>query len=168
MGKSYCRLSATERVTIMLMLRDGRGVNEIARTLGRRPSTISREIRRQPYDGRLPYEATRAEDHAFAMRWRCRNKRKLRADSALFARVAGDLRRGWSPLQIAGRLARMHPDDPPKRVSHETIYRALYVLPRGELRRELFGLFATAASKPLAALARAEAARPIARGAAHR
>jgi len=51
--------------------------------------------------------------------------------------VAAYLRQGWSPLQIAGRLRRMHPDDAARRVCHETIYRALYALPRGALRREL-------------------------------
>lgn len=137
MGMHYKRLSGTDRISIMLMVRDGHGVNEIARRLGRSGSTICREIRRQPYDGQLPYEATRAMDHARWARWRCRNKRKLKAESGLFATVASLLRRGWSPMQIAGRLKRMHPDDASLRVCHETIYRGLYVLPRGELRREL-------------------------------
>ena len=47
------------------------------------------------------------------------------------------IRVGWSPEQIAGRLERMNPDDPSKQVSHETIYAALYSLPKGELRKEL-------------------------------
>jgi IS30 family transposase len=137
MGTNYSRLSQTERVTIMLMRREGEGVRSIARSLARHASTISRELKRQPEHGVLPYMATRAEGHAFAMRVRCRNKRKLHPEDALFARVAADLRSGWSPSQIAGRLARMHPKDAGQRVCHETIYRALYVLPRGELRREL-------------------------------
>lgn len=137
MGASYSRLSSTERVTIMLMLRGGEGMRGIARSLGRHASTISREVRRQPDHGALPYMATRAEGHAFAMRVRCRNPRKLRPGGALFATVAAYLRSGWSPSQIAGRLQRVYAGDPTRRVSHETIYRALYVLPRGELRREL-------------------------------
>ncbi len=137
MGAKYRRLDETERVTIMLMLHDGRGVCEIARRLGRSPGTISREINRQPFAGELRYEATQAQAEAFYQQRQCRNRRKLEPDSELFATVASYLRAGWSPLHIAGRLGRMHGDDPTKRVSHETIYRALYVLPRGGLRREL-------------------------------
>jgi len=55
----------------------------------------------------------------------------------LFEHVAGQLRSGWSPLQIAGRLRRMEPADRPGTACHETIYGALYALPRGELRKEL-------------------------------
>jgi IS30 family transposase len=137
MGASYVRLSDDERVSIMLMLQKKCGVNEIARNLGRSPSTISREIRRQPLHGELVYEATRAMQHARVSRWRCRNRRKLLPGNALFRTLSRWLHRGWSPAQIAGRLKRMHPEDPERRVSHETIYHSLYVLPRGELRREL-------------------------------
>ena len=137
MGQKYSQFSQIERVTIMLMRRDGSGIREIARQLGRAPSSVSREVRRQPDVRSLPYEATRAQAQAFARSRRCRNPRKLRIDSALFQWVVQQLRMGWSPSQIAGRLARMHPDDPAQRVSHETIYLALYALPRGELRREL-------------------------------
>lgn len=137
MGASYSRLGCAERVTIMLMRREGKAVRSIARSLGRHASTISRELKRQPDHGILPYMATRAEGHAFAMRVRCRNRRKLRVGGRLFATVAAYLRSGWSPLQIAGRLKRMHEGDPKLSVCHETIYRALYALPRGELRREL-------------------------------
>src|SRR3569832_2807677 len=137
MDGTYSRLNASERVTIMLMLKANRAVREVARTLGRSPSTISREIRRQPLFGQLPYEASRAAHQAKGMRRSCRNRRKLGPRTALFATVCRQLRRGWSPSQIAGRLKWMHPDEPKRRVSHETIYRALYVLPRGGLRREL-------------------------------
>ncbi|MGH8541160.1 MAG: IS30 family transposase [Stenotrophobium sp.] len=137
MGQKYSHLVSTERATIMLMLRDGKGVNEIARMLSRSASTISREIRRQVYYGKLPYECSRAANHAFAQRIRSRNPRKLKPGKPLFDKVAGQLRMGYSPLQIAGRLALMNPDDPTQRVCHETIYVALYALPRGEIRREL-------------------------------
>lgn len=66
-----------------------------------------------------------------------RGRRKLLPGSPLFAHVASQLRQGWSPLQIAGRLRRMDPATSPGTVSHETIYTALYALPHGELRREL-------------------------------
>ena len=137
MGEKYSHLGATERATIMLMLRDRHSVRAIARTLCRNPATISREIRRQPHHGELPYEATRADAHAFAQSRRSRNKPKLRPGTPLFETVVQFLREGWSPLQIAGRLRRMEPENTPCRVCHETIYLALYALPRGELRREL-------------------------------
>jgi len=137
MGSNYSHLTPTERATIMLMLRDGKGVNQIARMIGRAASTVSREIQRQPQRDALPYEATRAAAHAFAQSRRCRNPRKLRPGKPLFDKVAGYLRMGWSPLQIAGRLKRMHPDDATQTACHETIYVALYALPRGELRRDL-------------------------------
>ena len=63
--------------------------------------------------------------------------RKLIPGRALFDAVADQIRQGWSPLQIAGRLRRMDPADSPGTVCHETIYTALYALPRGELKREL-------------------------------
>ncbi|MGY4397309.1 IS30 family transposase [Sphingomonas sp. UYAg733] len=66
-----------------------------------------------------------------------KRRRKLRSGTALFDTVVGYVREGWSPLQIAGRLRRMEADDRSQRVSHETIYLALYALPRGELRRAL-------------------------------
>ncbi|MBX9885053.1 MAG: IS30 family transposase, partial [Novosphingobium sp.] len=66
-----------------------------------------------------------------------RGRRKLIPDSPLFEHVASQLRGGWSPLQIAGRLRRMEPNERAGTVCHESIYTALYALPRGELRREL-------------------------------
>jgi IS30 family transposase len=91
----------------------------------------------EPERRTLPYEATRAAAQAFWKSRRSRNPRKLKPGGALFETVAGHLRQGWSPLHIAGRLRRMHPDDGSRSVCHETIYVALYALPRGELRREL-------------------------------
>jgi IS30 family transposase len=137
MGAHYSHLGSTERATIMLMLRSRHSMRAIARMLCREPSTISREIRRQPLHGELPYEATRAAAHAFCQSRRSRNRPKLRPGTPLFETIAQYLREGWSPLQIAGRLRRMEPDDARERVCHETIYLALYALPRGELRREL-------------------------------
>jgi IS30 family transposase len=137
MGASYSHLNDAERATTMVMRDAGCGVRTMARRLSRAASTISREVRRQPYFATLPYEATRAADHAHWQSCQSRNRRKLRPGGALFAVVAKRLRQGWSPLQIAGRLRRMHRDDASQRVCHETIYLALYALPRGELRREL-------------------------------
>jgi IS30 family transposase len=68
---------------------------------------------------------------------RVRGSIKLKPDSPLLNRVRGLMAMGWSPEQVAGRLRRMNPDEPACHVSHETIYCAIYALPRGELRREL-------------------------------
>src|SRR5579883_3591285 len=131
MGEHYGHLNDAERATIMVMLEHGAGVRAIARKLSRSQSTVSREIRRQPYQGALPYEATRAAAHAHWQRCQSRNRRKLPPGEPLFAAVAQRLRQGWSPLQIAGRLRRMHPEEANRRVCHETLYVALYALPRG-------------------------------------
>lgn len=105
----------------------------IAAALDRSPSTISRELRRNRHDA--GYDALDAT-HAARQRRR-RGARKLRPDSALFRGVADGLMLGWSPLQIAGRLARMDDASTIGTVSPETIYRTIYALPRGELRKQL-------------------------------
>lgn len=137
MGKFYSHLSDSDRVSIMFLVRRGEGVRSIARELGRDPGTISRELARHPRKGAAGYEAGLAQAAAALRRQPCRNPRKLRPGGALFQTVAGHLRQGWSPGQIAGRLRAMHPTEPAQRVCHETIYLALYALPKGELRRDL-------------------------------
>jgi IS30 family transposase len=110
----------------------------IARRLKRDPGTISRELRRNAFVGTDRYDACGVFFAALARRSHARRGgRKLVPGTALFTTVATHLRQGWSPSQIAGRLHRMEPADPRQRVSHESIYVALYALPRGELRRDL-------------------------------
>ena len=62
---------------------------------------------------------------------------KLGPDTILFGVVEHFLREGWSPEQIAGTMQRQYPQQPEQRVSHETIYNALYVMPKGALRTDL-------------------------------
>lgn len=81
------------------------------------------------------YDAVRAARATLARRRR--GSIKLKAGSLLLSRVRGLMAMGWSPEQVAGRLRRMNPDDLASHVSHETIYFAIYALPRGELRSEL-------------------------------
>ena len=134
----YRHLSYVERLEIADAKRRGLSLRAIARRLGRDPGTISRELGRNlwPFDG--GYNPWHAMSGALARRSvGRRGLRKLRPDTALFAHVATQLREGWSPMQIAGRQRLMEPDDQRGRASHETIYVALYALPRGELRREL-------------------------------
>lgn len=107
--------------------------------MGRSASTVYREMSRNA----TPAGAYRpAAAHALARQRRSRAKaptRKLGAslDTPLGRHVRLELQRTFSPEQIAGRLRRMHPDDPSQRVSHETIYSAIYLMPRGELRSEI-------------------------------
>ena len=134
MGSSYNHLSVEERNAIQTGLNLGQSRRALARALGRAPSSVSREARR---GGGPSYDAARAARQARARRRR--GIRKLVPGSALEREVRAELQRGWSPEQIAGRLKRMHPDEPSERVSHETVYAYIYAQPRGELRQLLIG-----------------------------
>jgi transposase, IS30 family len=128
------RLSYEERAQIAARLECGQGVRQIARALGRSPSTVSREIARNGGPGR--YRPVRAEQRA---RYCARRPKagKLLGRPGLLAVVEAGLERLWSPEQISARLKADHPDDEEMRISHETIYRSLYVQSRGELRWQL-------------------------------
>jgi transposase, IS30 family len=127
-------LSFAEREEIALARARGESIRAIARRLGRSPSTISRELRRNA--GRGGYRATTA--HALAYERASRPKpAKLATNLVLRQVVQDDLRRRFSPEQIAGRLRRRFPEDPEMWVSTETIYQSLYVQSRGALKREL-------------------------------
>ena len=132
--RSPLRLRWSEREEISRGLRGGESVRQIARRLGRVPSTISREIRRNGGPGE--YRGHRAQAAARARERRPRSTRLARSPR-LRAEVERMLRLHWSPVQISRRLRLEHPADEEMRVSHETIYRALYIQGRGELRREL-------------------------------
>lgn len=133
MSKGYQRMSLAEREELSLCHAQGLGVRAIARQLGRSPSTISRELARNRTG--FYYRAVTAQNKASK---RCfRKPRRLAVDSRLRHTVFRLLRRQWSPQQIRDRLRRQHPHEPSLQVSAETIYSYLYVLPRGELRREL-------------------------------
>src|ERR1022692_4146835 len=134
--KHYKQLSPEERATIMLMTREGKGVREVGRFLNRSPSIISRETDRD-FGVETDYDASLAGAQASLLRIRPRKGLKLVVGGALFGVVVGNLKKKWSPEQIAGTLKVLHPDRPSERVSHETIYHTLYAMPRGELRREL-------------------------------
>ncbi len=145
MGTNYEHLTAEERATLMVMRADGCSQRAVARSLGRSPSTISRELARNASCCKpvcdttavAPYDASLAGKRALVLRQEPRRSPKLAADTVLFAVMQDYLREGWSPEQIAGMLKRTWPDDPSKTVSHETIYTALYVMPRGGLRKDL-------------------------------
>lgn len=106
----------------------------IGRRLQRPTSTISREVRR--HGGRLGYRAATA-DRAAWHRARRPKRCRLAQQPRLRAIVAAALTRDWSPQQIAAWLRRHYPDNPEMQVSHETIYRSLFVQARGVLKRDL-------------------------------
>lgn len=119
------------------MLAQGCSLRTIARMLGRCPSTVSSEVNAGGTN-RWTYRAARAQRRAQRnARKRKRGKRKLLLRPRLRRYVHAKLRRRWSPEEIARRLAAEYPDDESMRVSPEAIYAYLYVLPRGELKREL-------------------------------
>ena len=135
-------LGFAEREEIALLRASGAGVRQIARTLGRSPSTISRELRRVqhhrgPGDYHRPrYRASTAQTDA-DRRARRPKPAKLATNLRLRREVQDRLSLNHSPEQIARRLREDFPEDPEMRVSHETIYQSLYVQGRGALKREL-------------------------------
>jgi hypothetical protein len=132
--RSRLALTAQEREEISRGIAQHETVRRLAQRLHRAPSTISREIRR--HGGRPTYRAQRADRRAWA---RARRPKvcRLATRPVLRRLIAEKLTRQWSPQQIAGWLRRAFPSDPDRHVSHETIYRSLFVQSRGVLKREL-------------------------------
>ena len=123
-------------MTIASMSQQGSGPRALGRLLGRHPSTISRELRRNAVAGSA-YAAHSAQVLTVARRRAARPARKLDLRSVAWAVVMTLLDWKWSPQQIAGTLKWVFPDQPEHHISHETIYTAIYAQPRGELRRQL-------------------------------
>ena len=132
----YRRLSSTEREEVSRGLAQGTRLSAIARRLGRAPSTIAREVRYN--SGKSGYRAFSAGNRA-NLRASSRNqgKSRLTRDDRLRGYVMEKLRKRWSPREIVKRLAAEYPDDMSLRISHEAIYRYIYVLPRGSLKTTL-------------------------------
>jgi IS30 family transposase len=156
-GRERPRLSHDEREQIMVGTSRGESIRSIARRLGRAPSTIMRELdkngrrreapgryraqyrfgaRRGGWDARSRYSARIAQRRS-EQRARRPKTGKLGRCAVLTAEVQALLVKKYSPAQIAAVLTATYPDRPELQVSHETIYKALYVQGRGELRREL-------------------------------
>jgi len=132
--RSQRALSLSEREEISRGVVAGYSMRSIAARLGRAPSTVSRELCRNGGYGR--YRATVADKQAWDRALRPKAC-KLAAHPRLQQVVAGKLGANWSPEQIAGWLKRTYPDDETYQVSHETIYRSLFVQARGVLKKEL-------------------------------
>jgi IS30 family transposase len=129
-------LNEDERIHIADRRREDASIREIARELGRSPSTISRELRRNGHLGTGAYRPHAAQRRADARRPRPKTS-KIAADGERRDFVQEHLTLRWSPEQICHARKEHFPDRPEMHVVHETIYQALYVQGRGELRREL-------------------------------
>jgi len=127
-------LTLAEREEISRAIALDQSARSIARLLGRSPSSVSREISRN--GGYDRYRAAPADEQAWN-RARRPKRCKLATNSRLRRSVAEKLRLNWSPEQIAGWLKRTYPEDESCQVSHETIYRSLFVQARGVLKKEL-------------------------------
>jgi IS30 family transposase len=132
--RSQRTLTLAEREEISRGVASGSSIREIARGLGRAASTVSREVAR--HGGRPAYRVSEADQRAWTLALRpkaCQlaRHRKLRLI------VASKLIQNWSPQQISGWLKRRYPSNESMRVSHETLYRSLFIQARGVLKKEL-------------------------------
>jgi IS30 family transposase len=132
--RSRLVLTMAEREEISRGVVAGHSFRSIASALGRAASTVSREIRRN--GGRHRYRASEADQAAWDRAHRPKTC-KLAGNRALARIVASKLQLQWSPRQIAGWLKRTYADDENYQVSHETIYRSLFIQARGALKKEL-------------------------------
>jgi len=132
--RSRLALTLAEREEISRAVAAGHSIRSMATLLGRAPSTISREIQRN--GGQQWYRASQADQAAWDRAQRPKPC-KLVQNRSLAGIVAGRLQSLWSPEQIAGWLKRTYPDDEARHVSHETIYRSLFIQARGALKKEL-------------------------------
>lgn len=132
--RSRLALTSPEREEISRGLSSGESIRQIASRLARAPSTISREIARN--GGRRKYRATAADSAAWSRAVRPKSCR-LAVHKGLQRVVAEQLSLEWSPEQISGWLKVQFPHDETMRISHETIYRSLFIQARGVLKKEL-------------------------------
>lgn len=132
--RSARSLTLAEREEISRSIAVGRSLRSIALRLGRAPSTVSREVQRN--GGVRSYRASQADEAAWN---RARRPKicKLASNRALARLVAGRLKLQWSPEEIAAWLRRTYPHDENHQVSHETIYKTLFIQARGALKKEL-------------------------------
>ena len=134
-------LALEEREEISRGIAADRSIRRIAARLGRAPSTVTREVRR--HGGRSAYRASEADSDAWDRALRPKPCR-LASCPELRWRVAQKLTLQWSPEQISGWLKREFPADEGMQLSHETIYRSLFVQTRGVLKKELMAHLRTA------------------------
>lgn len=129
-------LDREERYELVRLLEAGCSQREIARRMGRSPSTICRELARNRDPRTGQYQPEQAHTLAW-QRQRRPKQSKIASDKRLRGEVQALLGKRMSPEQVSGRLKVLYPDNHQMRISHESIYRSIYVYPRGELAREL-------------------------------
>lgn len=136
--EKYHRLSLDERETIGQLLSQSKSLRFIADLLSRNVSTISREIRHFSARGTRykPWLAHYCADYLSA---RHNTGRRISRNPKLHSFIVAKLKLRWSPVQISMELSRCYPNNKDMQASHETIYTYLYLLPKGELRKELIG-----------------------------
>ena len=150
--RSRRALTLAEREDISRGIASGCSLRVIAQHLSRTASTISRELAR--HGGRAQYRANQADQQAWESALRPKACR-LALHENLRTLVASKLMQDWSPEQISGWLKQSYPEDESLRVSHETIYRSLFIQARGALKKELIQhLRSKRRDPPLAALQR--------------
>lgn len=136
--EKYQRLSLDEREMIGQLLSQGKSLRFIAEALSRNVSTISREV--GPFSSRgsryKPWLAHYCADYLSA---RHNTGRRIASNPKLHSFIVEKLKLRWSPVQISMELSRCYPNNKDMQASHETIYTYLYLLPKGELRKELIG-----------------------------
>ncbi|WP_448152199.1 IS30 family transposase [Castellaniella caeni] len=158
MGIQYSHLSPEERAVIQVGMSEHMSLRAIASSLGRCPSSISRELARSRVSGTATYSARSA-----GMAYRARRKHSVRHTKMTPGSWLYDYVRSrlvdwcWSPQQIAAKLHKMHPNDASRQISHETIYAAIYAHPRGALKKAL--IEALRQAKPTRGRRRTTAAR---------
>ena len=131
--ENYKRISFEERVKIETFNNLGWTLTAIGEKLGRNKSTISREISRYPYS----YKAEKANYQARSKSRVHNYKRRLDENDRLFNFIYRYLKKRWSPQQISTYLKRKYAKDLSMHISHESIYSYIYLLPKGELKKEL-------------------------------
>jgi transposase, IS30 family len=134
---TYQRITIVEREEISRKIASGNSLRAIARSLQRAPSSISREIRQSGVVEWKYYRAIFAQWESNKSRHKLRRNRKLARNTPLRKFVLAHLAKNWAPEQIAKRLILLYPDDMSMRISHETIYSYIYILPRGRLKLRL-------------------------------
>lgn len=131
--KKYSRLTYQERIRIEVLFKENKTLIEIGKILGRHKSTISREISRYPYS----YNGDKAHVQASLLASQHNCYRKLDINDCLYEAVYEKLKKRWSPEQICTYLKRKFPLDKSMQISPESIYTYIYVLTKGELKKEL-------------------------------
>ena len=133
---TYRRLTVEEREEVSRGLAVGQSLSYISQRLSRSVSSIAREVaKNSSKTGYRAYSAERSSARSASNRRK--GKSRIECHEALKAYILSRLKKRWSPQEIVKRLAVEYPADTAMRISHESIYRFIYVLPRGELKKEL-------------------------------